>query len=212
VGLWQLDGSLVDSSGNGFTLTASGTNAPRYTDLMPGLRGGVTDIVDDLRFERTVNDAALDISGDLTIEVLISARNVPTATAMEILSMGSTTDTAYRMLFTEHRTSFIHKAASSQNSVDFFEQIPPRQPSHLAFRRSGTDISLFLNGVLIDTLAIAGSAAANAASRFRIGRGDLDANDLDAIVASVKVIASALTDDEIKAEYNRTLGPVYGVL
>ena len=37
IGLWQLDGNLLDSSSNGLDLSVSGTE--RYGDLLPGLRG-----------------------------------------------------------------------------------------------------------------------------------------------------------------------------
>jgi len=77
VGLWQFDGDLTDSSGNGFTLSLGAGSTQQFVEMAPGLQGawfnGTT------FYERTSTEATLQIPGPITIEFIY----LPTAPVLD---------------------------------------------------------------------------------------------------------------------------------
>ena len=90
VALYNFEGSAVghlDLSGNNLHLT---TSSPVYRQVWPGVIGLVSGSA-----ARSINDALLSITGDITIEMLLVMRTAPTAGSFPagFLASGETTAT-----------------------------------------------------------------------------------------------------------------------
>lgn len=214
VALWQLDESLTDVSGNGLNLTVeSGTE--RYTELVPGLRGFFFD--GDTGLWRSAATAALQISGPMTVEFVgVFTNFVVDKPFVSHGASGETIANNYLYYFGSVGTgfgmrSYWEEAAGANVEYTTPHMFPLGTPCHLALRRGASNAtSFFVNGVQIGTTSgVLTSPVDGTSGRFRMGRDDLGAS-LFGAMASVKIVASALTADQIKAEYNRTLGPLLG--
>ena len=218
LGLWQFDhGDLTDSSGNGRTLTVDkGTSC--WSQLYPGLdclffNGDTTSGV---RLIYNVADTALRLTGDLTIEMLAHFRTY-SGTQTFISHGGSTEDEVQNILYSVAMTDtfqsrWLHEQGAGANEVYGVDYQPQdEQICHFAVTRSSNVIQFYLNGRALG----AASSALNAATGGADGRlyiGGSATGSWAGYLASVKLIGSALTAAEIRAEYNRTMGPAFGFL
>src|ERR1700733_858646 len=75
VGLWQLNGTLNDTSGNGFNLTVESGTA-RYADMLPGFQSF---LVSATRLVYNTSGTSLAITGDMTVECLFRSA-IPVST------------------------------------------------------------------------------------------------------------------------------------
>ncbi len=86
----------------------------------------------------------------------------------------------------------------------------PYQPFTLTLRRSSNVVRCYLNGVQFGsdsaTLTTPDGAAT---SQLRVNGNGVASFPR---IYALKIVASALTDAEVKAEHNRTLGVAYGPL
>lgn len=73
VGLWQLNGDLLDTSGNNLHLSWQDPGSgvyDKFLELYPGYVGQYNDSVNFRGAFRNANDAALQITGDMTVEFI----------------------------------------------------------------------------------------------------------------------------------------------
>jgi len=220
VGLWQLNGSLADSSGSGHTLTVdSGTE--RYVDIVPGKLAHFFDGATRLVLSSFVS--ALAITGDLTVEFLFQLDQDP-ATASSIFAHDasgetSATNALYSVDFTSSTNKTTRWFSEHGSGIDdtFTLAAPAGLPpihnvGHFAAVRSSNVVQFYWNGRTLGSPSSTLTAPDGGLSgRLRIG-GSAASIFSRCLICSFKVIASALSAYDVKAEYNRTLGPIYGIL
>jgi hypothetical protein len=216
VGLWQLNGGLTDSSGNGFTLTVeSGTE--RYSQLPGGIQGFYFDGSTNLY--RSAAEATLRILGDMTIELLCEWIDSPPGTSpnsnvVVVTHVGlqasslEVENTLYRLgaAPTLGLRYFAEQGAGGSilhDTVDGAGQ----SLQHIAMVRSSDDVTFYLNGQALSATSTTLAAPTGGGNgRFRIGAAQGLVGPCKAVVSSVKVVASALTAQQVADEYGRTLG------
>lgn len=219
VGLWQLNGNLLDSSGNGLTLSVS-TGTARYSQFLPGIVGLAFDGATELN--RASSDASLQITGDLTVE-LLAFLSFPTGTSLGSLlafdgNAGTEVANTLYGLRLADSTTYMGVRSAHENGVatpvtyDLADSFPYRSPCHIAQVRRNNQYSVFFNGRQIGaTSGTLSAPTGGTTSTLRIG-GLFGGNFMTGILASVAVYNKALTSSEIMSDYNLTLGPVFGIL
>lgn len=216
-GLWQLQNDLTDSSGNGLTLTAIAGTA-RYTDIFSSGKRALY-LQDGLTVGRSAFTASLNILGDLTIECLLHVITNNVATG--VVSHGASGETeatnySYAAQFTTTTFQYLHEFSTGTNqTLNTTNLVPPRRLSHFALVRASNVVQFYLNGRTFGAASGTLTAPTGSTSgRFRIGAseglGSPGGTGAPNMISSVKVIASALTATQIKAEYNLTLGSFFG--
>jgi len=215
VALYQLNETLDDTSGNALTgLTVVGTE--RYTEILPGIRGLVCS--GNYAYVNAT-EASIQITGDLTLECIVVLYSLPAAT-LTIIEHALTGETEV--------TNVLYKIGVQSGGVlEYFAEqgagvniqyllnrmMSVGIPVHVALVRSSNNVTFYLNGEQIGATSTGLSAPTGGASgKLYIGTNSDASQDWNGVVASVKIISSALTAAQIKAEYNRTLGPALGEL
>lgn len=216
VGLWQLAGNLNDTSGNSFTLTVE-TGTSRFVPIFPTLKGFYFD--GSTALWHNVSAATLRITGDMTFECLFMLEAVTAAAYwFSHTAGGETSDTNQQYGLQFNLTTFpaiawIQESGAGVNSSygGANNYMPLGRICHMAVTRTANVIQPYLNsrawGSPSATLT---TPDGGATGRLRLG-GD-SVTRIRGVMASAKLIASALTANQIKAEYNRTLGDFYGLL
>jgi hypothetical protein len=215
-GLWQLDGDLLDSSGNSHTLTLeTGTEQyGRIGSLQASYFDGASALI------RNTADAGLAIIGDMTVELLIAWETDRPGSGVNsdryMVSHSGTGETeAGNFIYTFASRAaalglayFAETGAGTNIGIygaDGYAGVESIA-YHYAMVRSSNDVTFYVNGVQLGATS-SGLAAPSGGGdgRFRIGQHSSGAL-ITALVSSVKLIASALTAAQVRAEYNRTLG------
>lgn len=209
VALWQLNGTLADTSGNArdlalvsgsavyATLDTFGTSIMGYDFHAAG-----NDLI-------APNVSAFDLPGEMTIEFLYRTRNDIFATTVQTFVQYDTL--GYAIYYGNTGWSWADFAINTAfpGPVD----IGPRlRLNHLAVRRQSSgggnfNIDLWINGVKVATLPT--TSAATGGGRTRVGGFSGGANN-NAMVASVRILDFARADADIVCDYNRTTGAKYG--
>jgi len=216
LGLWNFaSGSeLVDSSGNGLTLSSAGS--PGYSELVPGLRVAWMPPSPNSYLYRPANDASLTIQGAITVEFMCNLSSSPT-TGVSVFFGGTAASEAnnnqwdLRLNNGTFRTRIQHDGYVTED-IDYTTTAPYLLPTHVALTRNadGKTYKLYLNGVLDDTQVATNAPTGGTNSRLGICATVIPNNFLQCGICSLKVIGSELTPNEVKAEFNKTLGPIYG--
>jgi len=202
---------LVDSSGNGLDLdTEVGT--PRYADLISGI--SMVDLDGSNLRRSSSNDSELNITGAVTVELFAINRNSTGGIAISYQG-GDTQFWDARVAATEKYGTGYRKSGGS--FVEVASDVTwARGPElqHFAVTRAsdGKTYKFYVNGVLKDTEVAANTPQSGTDSAVNIGANRLNAARFNGFVGSIKVVASELSADDIKAEYNRTLGPLLGTI
>ena len=222
IGLWQLNGDLLDSSGNGFTLVkTAGTefyvNLCPYSTMMGMYFDGATYLVYSPAGRPAVS--VLDITGDITIEALVQVAGI-TPSSQYIVCYGGNAETAnantlYSMYFASTKKfSFYWEwgAGTDAGAASTVASIISGRIHHIAYTRTGTTIKFYVDGQLVDTKDGVHAAETGVAptGKLYIGSVDSGANKLtDIVVASVALIGSCLTDAQVLADAQGCLPWLY---
>jgi hypothetical protein len=217
VALYQFDESLADTSGNSLTSFSVESGTERYTNILPGLKGFLFDGSTDIYVNAA--EASLAITGDMTIEMILSAGEVASSLAIPVsyYATGETEITnllySIRLLASSANClSWTHEQGAGVNETyDSNIGVPLGRPIHLAAVRSSNDVTFYVNGERFQS----GSTGLNAptggsSSRLYAGGQPTASNAFTGAISSLKILNSALTSAQIRAEYNRTLGKVFG--
>jgi len=222
-GLWSFDLSpssvnVPDLSGNGNNLTVeSGTlrTASIYPQIGGVLFDGATVLV-------APSSGVLQITGAMTLSMLFFWSDLPTGGALRTLvSHGILPGTG------ASPTNYLYRwAMTSLNQGDYFTQhganvasfaqtnstVPRAQVGLVTITRDGSgSLKHYLNGIFAGspfgtiTLPTDGSSG-----RFRVGGEQGVVNPFTGVVLSIRVSNNVTADADILAEYNYTLGGVYG--
>jgi hypothetical protein len=211
IGLWQLSGDLLDSSGNGYDLSLAAGAAVYTTFPYSGgkLKGFTCDGVSYL--SRPARTPALDLVANMTIEYLLYMSAAPAASSVVVYGAAGETlndNYLYSMLFNtagvpNPRYRYLWENGAGVN-VDNYSTallpIPIWSVTHCAFVRSGLNWKSYLNGGLMETIATAALPATGAGplqflSVCASESGTAIMNN--AIIGSLCIIGSALTDAQV---------------
>jgi hypothetical protein len=128
----------------------------------------------------------------------------------------ATENILYRIYINAGIIGYFAERGSGINIQYTVDRMPPiGVPFHLAMVRptDTDDVTFYLNGEQIGASSSGLDGPTDGQNaRLYIGTSGDAAADFDGVIASVKIINSALTAAQIKAEYNRTLGPALGEL
>jgi hypothetical protein len=207
--LWQLDWSLADSSGNGYTLTQ---NSQGWGHMPNGVKAGF--FRDSTYFSHAYN-AALAITGEITVEVIAFLVDNPT-NDLNICSFGVTGESlASNVLWslgvdgTKGALRYFAEYGSAGTNIVFDSgnySVPASQVVHLAMTRSSSQIiNLYINGYCVGTSSALHAPEGGTSDMLKIGDGTTS-TERGTMVASVKVIAAELSAAQIKGEAFRCLG------
>lgn len=215
VALWQLNGNLLDSSGNGFTLSVE-AGTERYSDTVPGVRGFYFDGATTLL--RNAAEAALFILGDVTVEIVCTSyRTSLAASFSDIVGHAATGETqaanyAYAMELAGTSVQVGHEHGSGVD--DFYNPgfaLLCGSPNHVAFTRTSNVYQVYLNGDPVGPPSSAFTPPNGGTSgRLRLGSFAAVVFPWIGVLSSVKILDKSLSASSLKDEYNRTLGPICG--
>lgn len=216
LGLWQLDGDLLDSSGNGLDLAVVAGGGTRYTELLPGIRGLYLD--DLTHVHQASGDASLELLGDMTLEMLIAPDLDRAGTEQVVVThqaAGATeaVNGLYAMTIGVTDVADMSYFAEQGAGVAIRYTVNSRRLGlggvyHWAMVRANAQVQFYLNG------ALAGAASSGLLAPTGGGSGTFTIGgtpgsavfDAQCAIASVKLIGSALSAAQVLAEYDRTLG------
>lgn len=225
-GLWNFNGTLADSSGNGNDLILAAGNLA-YCDITPGKLGLY--VLESSRYQTIVLPPELLILGDLTIEVILQ-RDSPYTDTYAIATHGGngaleTENIAYSFSLPGSPTTALQRLQSvwergagvavTQASTGNVSLPPIHNITYLSMTRASNVVQFYLNGLPFGpaSATLQPPTGGAGAVRFIVGTSVPSGGSTSRfVIMSLKVIARALSDAEIKAEYNYTLGPAFGVL
>lgn len=230
VGLWQLNGNTNDSSGNGVDLTTSDYGGIRYRPAYPGgPQVGFFD-GDTIVRNNSTSISHLQITGDITVELLVLLRlplgygttgSGEGSISRTFVAVGDTGATEPVNVIWSVRTNASgqpgglrwfhqHGAGNSANYENPDAVLGIGEWYHVAMRRQSDQISMFIDGEQVGATSSALTTATGGTSTFLILSGvnpsPSSKSTIWAMMSSVKVIDSALTDGQIQEEFERTLG------
>ena len=115
------------------------------------------------------------------------------------------------------RTIYLNILAGSTltwNSITTIDTVPQNQWSYVVGVYDGTDIKIYINGVLSKSGAHSqGGNMQQATKTFWIGYGNPGFDKyFDGLIDEVKIYSFALTEDEIKLDYNRGAAVLLGAV
>jgi hypothetical protein len=217
--LWQLDGGLTDSSGNGYTLTV-GAGTERYAPLSDTLSGfhfdGSTYLIHDVAVE------ALRLTGDMTVEMLVKWLIDPPGygvnddtTSCSLVAHGingetEATNTLYSIGTrpTGGGLYWISESGGGTNATyDIDCEVPTGVWHHLAVTRASGVVSIYQDGALLGASSTLTTPTGGASGRLVLGALGKDSTERPTcVLSSVKVVGSALSAAQIRAEVQRTIG------
>lgn len=217
LGLWQFnDQSLVDSSGNGRTLTV-GAGTARY-NYLSGTLGGFHFNADTVLIYN-VADAALRLTGDMTAMFMwVNQQAIAGSYWFSHAGASASETSANNYLYSLRNVTGTDVSwfQESGGGVDATATLVGSVPlghiiNHIAVTRSGGVVTLYDMGRPYGTASAALTTPTDGSSgRLRIG-GD-DTTFCRGIMSSFQLISRALSATEIMAARNYTLGASQGYI
>lgn len=213
--LYQFQDNLLDSSGNGLTLSVT-TGTARFTDVYPGVRGIL--IASTTTILAAAGSSVYRLTGDMTIEAILYLYEYFNAATRTLVSCQQAGDaeadnTLYNIAMIHPTAQNLQWFSESGAGVDATYQIADRNPlslCHFAVTRVSNVIQFYLNG---STLGAASGTLATPTGGgngvFRVG-DNVNSAPFCAM-ASLKIIPSGLSAAQVLAEAQLTLGGAFSV-
>jgi hypothetical protein len=218
VGLWQFQGDLTDSSGNGYDLEI-GAGTEQYVDLSSTIQA--LDLDGSTYARLAAFAAALAITGDMTIEALVSWQidgpGVGVNTSISgppICAHGASGEAqADNNLYTfgpkpGGGLKWLSESGNGTNAI--YEQAgtqPAQVLAHVAATRESDVVTFWWNGTPAGQSGTLTTPTGGGSGRFVVGAlSNGSSENPTMLISSLKLIASALTPAQIRAEFVRTLG------
>jgi hypothetical protein len=232
VGLWQLQNDLLDTSGNNFTLSTellgvSGKEA--YGPMYPNLFGIASHSSLNWKIYRNATDSALRLTGDMTIECFllihedqIFSDNTNIIGHGDLSGSSSVNNYLYRISLTStgafnKGVTWTQQSGSGVDSTyaptDF--KITAGNLVHFAATRTSNVIQFYLNGLPAGAASTAlTTPTGGTAGKLHVlsSSSSVSNKPSNATISSLKIIPTALSAAQIKAEYNRTFGKAFGII
>lgn len=205
VGLWQLQSSLADASGNGNTLAVVSGSAAYAT-----LSGSVVGFdFDATRRLEAPLAAVLQLGGEFTIQFLIIERAVNTQTFVQCqVPAGASLYAFYSSGAAKYAYADQHVNANLSPDLVLFNQTPNVNQWTLRRRSTGGAnyiVELFVNGILQGSTLVTTTNTAATTERLFVG-GFSGGPNLNAIVTSLRILNFARTDVDVASDYAYVLG------
>lgn len=231
VALWHGFGDKTDSSGSGLTLSL-GAGTERYADV--GGSGLVGFLLDGVTYyKRSVNDAVLNLPGDVTLEFIMRCAVQPTGLDTgTIVGYGAPGETGgndnvlWQAGVGDTTIGGAPNVPGMVSSSFFYEQgagvnvektsltlRPMHQAHHIAWVRSGTTLTEYVDGFPLapNTGLTIGTLGGTPAQFVTIGATKDVANFFIGVVASIKISNIARSAGYILKDAIRTLGAGIGI-
>ena len=204
--------SLTDRSGNGLTLTNNGGTA--FTGTSPfGMACANLDGVDD---NLTVASAEFNFgTTDWTMSYYVKTTSATNPAASVTVVACDNGTIRIETHFETDGTMAAYITDDNGASADLLwgatGDIYDAEWHHIIFRRDGTALSLWADGIKIDSGTVAAAAGALNTGNLTIGNGPINgAAYFAGQVANVSMVATAWTDEEIKFEHSRMVAGLAG--
>jgi hypothetical protein len=222
--LYNGDTGLADQSGNGHDMVEV-IGSFSTTDILPGQPAIYVPV--GCRLSVAGTDAQYQISGDVTIMATFMMDLSPsTSTGIIFCGQSGTLEANNHMYLCQIRQTagagtrrgfrmFWEHSGGVDDDFNTDTDIggpPTHVITQVVWRRSGTTAQIFVNGVPFGS-ASTGLSAPTGGSGGKLQIGGVNPatnNDSAFAIHSLQVVASALSNAQILAEYNRTMGPVFG--
>jgi hypothetical protein len=213
--LYNFEYNLNDSSGNGFTMGGGGTVV--YREVWPGF---VALVSNSAALLRAANDALLTITGDMTVLALVVMRAVPTnGQILNFSGNGASELEAENFLYAvtlpnQNTLQWFHESGAGTDqaftSTGHSEVLPLLgMPFFVGVRRQSGVVTFFMQKAQpfgdASSALTAASGGTNGVLKLRVGTNPPE-------LGSLAVYDTALSNAQIKALYNATIGPVAGFL
>jgi hypothetical protein len=190
VGYWKMDGDFTDSSGNGNNGTANGGVAANEKGVYGNM--GSFDGSDD--YVDMGDPAVLGMTSAITVSTWIKNTDFSASSKYFVDKNG-----AYRFFITSgNKVNFLidNSPAGSVQSTNIISS----EWTHITGTYDGTNIKLYINGVLDAELAYA-TGLRDFASNFIIGAADSGSSKFTGQIDDVAIYDRALRSDEISSLY-----------
>ena len=215
VALYLLDDSLADSSASNLpNLTVNGNE--NWTDVGYGLRGFELDGSSQVYLSSA--ESEVQITGNLTIEMILRVSSINASASPLVIYCAASgeeevNNSVYQIALLQNTNQlqyFCEYGAGVNVSYNANAGIGTGAAAVLlAMVRSSGNVTFYANGVQIgDTSVGLTTASGGSNATLKIGHANIDGG----AICSVKILDVALSADQIKAEYNLSLGPVVGEL
>lgn len=212
IALYHGEGDVLDYSGNSLDLTLG---TIQYRQVLPNVLGLMSGASSPPR--RSSTDASLSITGDITVQAIVEVYSNPSTSEyiVSFTASGETeaTNTLYHFGWSGTGTLRWLSESGSGTDAQFLStgtlEILPGLGKiyYVAAVRESNVVTFYLNGLPYGsssgTLSV---PTGGSSSVLQVNGGSSFAT------LGVKIVASALTAAQIKAEYNRTMGVAFGTL
>lgn len=211
--LYHFAGDTDDYSGNGHHLTVG---TPRYLPLFPNVIG--LESINEV--SRPSSDESLRITGDITIQAMVRLFTSPGTTNTTLVSFYTSgneqvNNVQYQLGWSDSgRLRWRQEFGASGTPAEHLTtaspslNLPPlRDIYYIAATRIGQVVQFYINGLPFGSASSALTAPDGGTSAvLRVGVGGSWA------CMGLKISDGGLSDAQIKAEYNRTMGVAFGTL
>lgn len=216
VALYHFDNDSLDYSGNGFDLS-SGTST--YVRLEPS--GSRMALANGASPARPSTDATLSITGDVTLQVIVKMVAFPATTNTAFISFTASgeslaTNTLYQLGFNgSNQLRWLHEFGAGATDQQFLSTGTTEDPpglfryTYYAAVRSSNVVTFYLDGLPYGSSSGTLTAASGGTSAVLTINPALGSTFF---CLGAKVVNSALSAANIKAEYNRTMGAAFGTI
>lgn len=228
VGYWKLDessGNAVDATGNGYTLTNTGTTTYASGLLNNSADFGSANTTKMLSVASNlgINGGTVTLSGWVNVNTALSGGTNAQYSLLTLQSMQSgTTNTIYQIVYEYNsgspRLQFGRRtpgAAGNDSQAFYGVTLTPGTWYHVTLTYDGSTLRGYLNGSQVTSTSASGNGSINLSNCFQLGsRGDNctvnSANTASVKMDEVGVWNRALSGQEVSALYNSGAGTAYG--
>ena len=213
VALYNFDTTVSDSSGNLLPDFSVDTGQIRYARYQSGASGFYSENGNDI-LDLASSEASLQITGDLTIQITFYCRSLSNTSIFVRQSGPAASETSAD-------NTLYQLAVLSDGSLDYFAEtgsgtditystptgiIEEGKIYHISLVRESNILYFYVNGILLDTSGVLSAPTDGSNGTFQIGQ--IGGLSILGVLSNVKIIASALTEDEIQQETDKVFGRV----
>ncbi len=203
VGLWTFDGTDVagvtaydrSGQGNNGTLTANPTRIIGRIGQALSFNG-----VDN--YVNVPTASSLNIATDITMSAWVIRRTTGTDVDVIVKTNGTTFDYSLYLLSGSDNIALFSNDGTPTNVSGTGNALTANKWHHIVAKRSGSDVSFFIDGNAAGTGTMSGSFTANSFPVL-VGSSNSGAGSFcDCVIDDVRLYSRALSTDEIKRLYN----------
>ncbi len=215
VAYWKLDessGNASDATGNGHTLTNTGTAA-----YNPGLINNGIDLGNNNSTKYLSNGSNLGYGGGVwSMSGWVKAYSTQHQQISRVLWISDVSTFDVMDIYYDSTNQFIWGERLRSNvvgdGISYSLNLPTSTYTHVALTYDGTTVNFYVNGTSVGTTASSGNGISGISSGAAIGADNTGANLISGIIDEVGMWSRALSSSEISALYNGGVGLQYPFL